>query len=824
MHFQCIVVQLTTVGNNLFFAAQSSVWSTEGGTGLAIRRVFTSSVRPVELTAFNNSLFFYGGSNSRGLFKTNGTNVGAELVLRKDGVRNLTLVGNTLFFSADDSVNGWELWKSDGTKNSLVKDIKSFNQDSSPSQLTAVGNTLYFTADDGVNGRELWKSDGTTAGTILVKDINPVSINSNPSQLTAVGNTLYFVADDGVNGFELWKSDGTEAGTILVKNIRPGASISNALENPRYLTAVGNTLYFVADDGVNGRELWKSDGTEAGTVLVKNRVDIRADLSIDVSVGYEPKELVAVGNTLFFTADSRSGGRELWKSDGTSGSTTLVQNIRPGGASSNPQNLTVLGNTLFFSADDGSRGNELWGLKLATIAIGSVFGSDAQVEGNTGAAALTFAVTRSGDTTITNTLNWAVTGSGINPADATDFVGGVLPSGTVSFAPGETFKLIAVNVQGDTTPEGDETFTVNLSNATNGAIFTTASAIGTILSDDPFTGTAGNDTLVGTAGPDTLIGLAGNDTYTVNNSGDMVVEQLNQGTDTVNASVSYTLPDNVENLILTGSGNINGTGNALNNILTGNSGANILMGGDGNDTLDGKGGSDTMIGGRGNDTYIVDTIASLFVPGDMVIENANEGTDTVRASVSYTLPDNVENLILTGRTNINGTGNSLNNIITGNTGNNILNGGAGADTLTGGTGADTFVFRFGQSTVNFLGSIVLTDRITDFAIGIDKIDLLTQGGAAMNAPVAFTRAADTLTTNINTIVANVFADANGALAGNQALGINRAALVKANTSTYLIVNDGVAGFQSANDLVINLTGITGTLPALGTIAVNSFFV
>nr|NCS39536.1 hemolysin [Microcystis aeruginosa BS13-10] len=115
--------------------------------------------------------------------------------------------------------------------------------------------------------------------------------------------------------------------------------------------------------------------------------------------------------------------------------------------------------------------------------------------------------------------------------------------------------------------------------------------------------------------------------------------------------------------------------------------------------------------------------------------------------------------------------------------------------------------------------------VTDFAIDTDKIDLLSQAGAAINAPVAFTRAADSTTTNINTIVTNVFIDANGATAGNQALGINSAVLVRDNTaSTYLIINDGTAGFQSANDLVINLTGLTGTLPALGTIAVNSFFV
>ena len=127
--------------------------------------------------------------------------------------------------------------------------------------------------------------------------------------------------------------------------------------------------------------------------------------------------------------------------------------------------------------------------------------------------------------------------------------------------------------------------------------------------------------------------------------------------------------------------------------------------------------------------------------------------------------------------------------------------------------------QFSQSTAAAL------DRVTDFAIGTDKIDLLSQAGAAINAPLAFTRATDSTTTNINTIVANVFIDANGATAGNQALGINSAVLVRDNSSsTYLIINDGTAGFQSANDLVINLTGLTGTLPALGTIPVNSFFV
>jgi ELWxxDGT repeat protein len=440
-----------------------------------------------------------------------------------------------------------------------------------------------------------------------------------------------------------------------------------------------------------------------------------------------------VGNTLFFSANDGVNGRELWRSDGTAAGTVLVKNIYPqisGG--SYPRNLRVVGNTLFFTADDGVSGRELWAVSTPAVPTLAIAATNAnQTEGNSGSKAFTFTVTRSVNTTGTNNVNWAVTGSGTNPANAADFVDSVLPSGTVSFAPGESSKVITVNVQGDTTVELNENFTVTLSNATNGATITTATATGTIQNDD-FIGTSGSDTLAGTSGADALTGLAGNDTYTVNNAGDLVIEALNQGTDTVQASISYTLPNNVENLLLTGTGNLNGTGNALNNVITGNSGNNSLNGDVGNDTL---------------------------------------------------------------------------------------NGAAGIDTLTGGTGTDIFIFQFGQSTAAAL------DRFTDFAIGTDKIDLLSQVGAAINAPVAFTRATDSTTTNINTIVTNVFTDANGATAGNQALGINSAALVRDNSSsTYLIINDGTAGFQSANDLVINLTGLTGTLPALGTIPVNSFFV
>ena len=173
-------------------------------------------------------------------------------------------------------------------------------------------------------------------------------------------------------------------------------------------------------------------------------------------------------------------------------------------------------------------------------------------------------------------------------------------------------------------------------------------------------GRAGNDILSGWSGADTLIGGLGNDTYFVENPKDVALEKLNQGTDTVSSRLTYTLPVNVENLMLTGTAAVNGTGNSLNNVITGNNVANQLNGDAGNDTLNGGAGddiltgwsgADTMLGGLGNDSYFVENV------GDVVTENLNQGNDTVSSRLTYTLPINVENLTLTGTSVVNGTGN-----------------------------------------------------------------------------------------------------------------------------------------------------------------------
>jgi Ca2+-binding RTX toxin-like protein len=388
-------------------------------------------------------------------------------------------------------------------------------------------------------------------------------------------------------------------------------------------------------------------------------------------------------------------------------------------------------------------------------------------------------------------------------------------------------------------------------------------------------GDAGNDTLDGGAGTDILIGGLGNDIYIVDSISDTITENVGEGTDTIKSSVTYTiLSANVENLTLTGTAAINGTGNVGNNVITGN-GAN--------NTLNGGAGTDTLIGGLGDDIYIVDSTT------DTITELTSGGTDTIQSSVTYTIAElaNVENLTLTGTTAINATGNAGNNVITGNGANNTLDGGAGTDTLIGGTGDDIYIVDSTTDTITELtsgGTDTVQSSVTYTIVDANVENLTLTGAAAINGTgnagnnVITGNSAnnslnggdgndiltggvgkDTLTGGLGvdrfdyrTLADSLFGNFDvitdfNANAGNDLFlvtttnsGFSNAGTVTTldatgiaaqltttaftansaaqftfgtgtNTRTFVAINDATAGFSATTDAIIEVTGLTGTL-------------
>ena len=419
----------TQVGNILFFTADDGttgieLWKTDGttaGTQL-VKDIRTGDAGDYDigpLVAFDGFLFMAAddGINGTELWKSDGTDSGT--VLFKDinpgasssTPSNFAVYGSNLYFSAFEPTTGIELWKTDGTSSgtALFKDINTnFGpRSSSPSQLVPAHGLLYFTAENGssssMRNRQVWVTDGTSAntraisntrnpgagaapdwltpvGSLLffaawdvtngsddkelwvwngtssqrVKNINSAT-SSAPTELTVINGSLYFSANDGSVGSALWKSDGTEAGTVLVKDILPGTN-SAGFPDFTFLTASGNNLLFVAKDGFFGRELWISDGTAEGTNLLKDLNDLTQD-ALNDSQG---PEKVVIGEEVIFVASDGRTGTELWKTDGTASGTSQVKDIGPGSSSSFPFDLTLLGSEVFFSASDGSSGTELW--------------------------------------------------------------------------------------------------------------------------------------------------------------------------------------------------------------------------------------------------------------------------------------------------------------------------------------------------------------------------------------------------------------------------------------------------------------------------------
>ena len=360
---------------SLCFMAFQTI-SAQTFTGIDVRPG-TGDSDPQSLTAYNGKIFFSAAGDivttGRELWMSDGTQAGTVLV--KDinpGVGNsdpkyLFVANGKLFFTATDGTHGTELWVSDGTTagTTLVSDIWAGAGSSSPFCFTSFNGKLYFTANDSIHGYELWVSDGTPGGTSIVKDIFPGTSNSNPQGFALnpdggilftyneFNGKLYFRADDGTHGSELWSTDGTTIGTAMVADILPGPGSSGAY----FITPYNGSLIFGASDSVNGYELWVSDGTAGGTSLLKN-----INPNVNGSSVADNSGFMLSGGKLFFTATQDATGYELWSTDGTTSGTNLVKDILPGPGSANAglYGMTSYHGKLYFAADDSVNGSQLW--------------------------------------------------------------------------------------------------------------------------------------------------------------------------------------------------------------------------------------------------------------------------------------------------------------------------------------------------------------------------------------------------------------------------------------------------------------------------------
>jgi ELWxxDGT repeat protein len=414
------------------------------------------------LSVVAGSTLYFQGSNAAGtgLWKTNGTAAGTAFVspasVTSMGPGSSADVNGELFFTATDPAHGNELWKSNGTAagTGLVKDINP-STDSNPQAFTAVGSTVFFVADDAVHGNELFKTDGTAGSAQLVKDINPGPGDAfdpfGTPDLANVGGTLYFFASDGNSAdgaVQLWTSGGTAATTQLVKGFNP--STSNGIPSlPGPIADVNGEAFFAVDDGMHGTELWKSNGTAAGTVRVK---DLNPGLADS-----DPTELTAVGSTLDFVAtDGTNSG--LWQTDGTT--TTFLK----AGAS----DLVNAGGTLYFTIDDATLGTQLWKLNGSVPTLVQSLGAGTTVSGplvNAGGTLYFVATSQSAGppATLTSTL-WTSDGSAL---------------GTVALQSFSTTNLSASPQLSDLTAAGTDLYFINHNTSSAELWKSTGTAAGT---------------------------------------------------------------------------------------------------------------------------------------------------------------------------------------------------------------------------------------------------------------------------------------------------------------------------------------------------------
>ena len=359
----------TLVGNSIVFIA--ATLKPEGEESIGMWRIDATGSAPVEIANFGPVLpaiyplyfsnyltvgdkVYFNGPNpsdpyASELWVTDGTAAGTMPLETHDGFAgNMTSLNGLLYFTNESQ----QLYVTDGTPAGTQPLLVSGLGVDTSIGLAAANSWVYFTAYDNA-GLQLWKTDGTTTGTTVVKSfVENLTSTSGIAPMTAVNGRLYFVLTEWNGNESLWTSDGTAAGTVPVKTF-PTAAKYPDLSNFSDLTAVGDLLYFTANDGVHGREVWRSDGTVASTYML-------TDLNPVALTGSNAKSLVNFDGRLYWSANDGIHGQELWTTNGIAGGTHLVSDINPGSYGSDVDQLTASQGRLYFWADDGVHGAEPW--------------------------------------------------------------------------------------------------------------------------------------------------------------------------------------------------------------------------------------------------------------------------------------------------------------------------------------------------------------------------------------------------------------------------------------------------------------------------------
>lgn len=380
-------------GNYVYFFANdgthgNEVWRTDGtATGTILIQdiapgttdgIYSASYSQIGFPT-DSAFYFIGYEPVRALYVTHGQPGDVVMIRESSALQDIVANWNgEVVFTEYSSGSNYkaELWKTDGTPQGTSRfkeQIVSFSGIST--YFIPMGDQLLFVMGTPNEGWELWQSDGTPDGTTLVKDVAPGSASAIQNSWTPVyrwNNAVYFIAFPGTKGQELWKSDGTESGTVLVKTLPDRYEFLAAGVGRLEMATLGDELVFTAFNETNGyRDLWKTDGTEAGTVMLASQQN---------GTYLSPGFLTAVGAKVFFAGGIANKGRELCQTDGSVAGTGLLADIYSGGSGSEPARFTVVDSVLYFSANQSATGYELYKYVVPAVSVSTLANTNTHIK------------------------------------------------------------------------------------------------------------------------------------------------------------------------------------------------------------------------------------------------------------------------------------------------------------------------------------------------------------------------------------------------------------------------------------------------------------